>query len=128
MKPQDQQGSDSYELRSAGLEIFNRAANGGAGVDDIVNYCGALAANAVAESCGDAVSDRKQIVCPGSDELLRKIELHIQFLSDHLRQQRALDQRTADRLNPMRVKHPRQARCIRPQAAGTYISRRNLQP
>jgi len=64
----------------------------------------------------------------GSNELLREIELHIQFLSDHLRQQSAFDQRTADRFNPVLVKHPRQARRMRPQATRTYVCRRDFQP
>ena len=34
---------------------------------DIVYYRSALTANAVAEGCGDAVSNRVQIVCPGPD-------------------------------------------------------------
>ena len=55
MQPKDQQGSDRCEARPAGLQVFDRAANRRSSADDIVNYCGALAANAGAKRKSTAV-------------------------------------------------------------------------
>ena len=51
-----------------------------------------------------------------------------ELLAATVRQQSAFDQRTADRFNPVLVKHPRQARRMRSQATRTYVCRRDFQP
>jgi hypothetical protein len=73
--------------------------------------------------CG---SDRIEAISTGSRELLRKVELRAQFLSNHLRQERTFGQRAAYGLNLVRAEQPRQLRGVRPKAIWMEIRRRKF--
>ena len=126
--PQTQQRPDCYELRAASLQVFHRAANRRSSIDDVVDHCDALAAKAGAQWRGNAVSNRIQIVGARSDELLREIKLRADFLGDHLREKSTLDQRAAHRFDTIRLKHPCEARDVRPQAIWVDISLWDFEP
>jgi hypothetical protein len=97
------EGSDRYRLGTALLQRGQRAPHRRTGIDDVVHDRDALAAQLALEGCRDRVGDRKQpgrLVVP---HRLRVGEGHAERRGDHQSHERALDEGSTHRRDPMRA-------------------------